>query len=261
MDGLEDYDDDTVKLLGEKWLSIRRAANIQVILLSGAAILGICDLGFLATVPFIVTQTIERSWPFGSAICKISIAMTHASGIASGFFLGFLSISCYFAAAGTYSSFARKQWYRLFTVLSWIAGIIYAIPHLVLYDILEFQTPVETHVHCTLTSNSRSTSTSLHVTNAIIIIVPMLTSIIASAGTFLVNPTRLRMLELDGETRSGKTLLVALTANFAAWHLPFVVAQLIHFLTTNYNEKMVIASFLIMPLPFIESAISPLLYI
>lgn len=284
MDGLEDYDETVVSMIDEDKFSIGKAIKINVIFLSIAAILGVCsnvyvvwllnttkcrcvtnlyiinrslaDLLFLLTVPTIVTQLVEQKWLFGTFMCKTMMATTHACGLASAFSLAALSCNSYFAETGIFNNNGLLKWFKIFAFGIWISALIYAIPHLVLFGILNFGTDS----HCTLLSMSGSVMTLLYITNIAIIAIPMVISGLMVTVVFLIsgwtaNPN------LNDENRSAKKLLLALTIAFVIGELPFVLTRLVHVVIPFPGEAMIKAMYLTMPLPFIVAALNPLIYI
>ncbi|CAJ0946999.1 unnamed protein product, partial [Mesorhabditis belari] len=91
--------------------------------------LAVADLLFLAGTPILIVQSLQQSWTFGAAVCKIYIIGNGISQFASPAFIAVLSLDRYLAVCRPVTSEWRTSKMALIaSVLAWLTVILEMTP-------------------------------------------------------------------------------------------------------------------------------------
>lgn len=92
--------------------------------------LALADEFFLLGIPFLITTTALRKWPFGSAMCKIYFATTSVNQITSSLFLMVMSADRYVAVCHPISSPRFRTGFisKLVSLSAWLLSMVLMLP-------------------------------------------------------------------------------------------------------------------------------------
>ncbi|XP_068123832.1 lysophosphatidic acid receptor 6 [Hyperolius riggenbachi] len=92
--------------------------------------LAISDLLFVFTLPFRIFYFAARHWPFGDAVCKISVALFHTNMYGSILFLTCISVDRFLAIVHPFRSktIRTKKKAKIVCVLVWLIVVMGSVP-------------------------------------------------------------------------------------------------------------------------------------